>query len=203
MKRLVSFLIITSLLMVTFPLYAIMADMPVYGDANGDGNVDIHDCINLAQHLAKISGTKIDGHELNNVDMNRDDHVDIMDLVILLQYITDTDHHDFPEIGSHSEITEETFAPDTEIPDFNQIDAGTIYLNAVAAAGKVYDDAIDYASDTFDTAVEGIQLSSGEYKEFLDTYRKAVNDARNAYNNALDDARSGYEAATGLSNLDN
>lgn len=198
-------LIITLLATAVFPAYVITANTLMVGDVNEDGYINIHDCIKIAQHLAKIPGMELSVQENINADVNGDSNVDIMDLVILLQYVTNTDRYGFskPDV-TYAELCEESastesvkagFASEPDIP-VNAIEAGEAYLTAVAAAGNAYDAAATYAREIFETAIAGMQWGSKDYNELLNIYREAVNIARKTYDSMLDAALAAYEAAT-------
>ena len=62
--------------------------IPAWGDANGDGEVDILDAITVAQY------TIDDSVELLYVaDVNRDDEIDILDAITIAQYTIDDNTH--------------------------------------------------------------------------------------------------------------
>ena len=59
----------------------------IYGDANGDGKIDIVDLLKTQKHILKVNNQK--GAYLKALDVNKDGTVDIVDLLLIQKDILD------------------------------------------------------------------------------------------------------------------
>ena len=64
-------------------------DLPIiiYGDIDGSGKIDKDDITALQKHL--IRSSILGGPYLRAADVNHDEAVDIMDMIRLIQYVSD------------------------------------------------------------------------------------------------------------------
>ena len=63
----------------------------LWGDANQDGVVDIHDLIRIAQHIARVPGMELTGDGLIAADVFFDGLINTSDLIHLAQYLASAD----------------------------------------------------------------------------------------------------------------
>ena len=69
-------------------LYAVWEEIPlIYGDIQGDGEVDVSDVIFTLQLLASGDMTELTERERNSADVNCDDSIDVSDVIRILQYL--------------------------------------------------------------------------------------------------------------------
>ena len=88
-KRVISCVMTAALLVTTIPFPAIAKTSGnLYGDANGDGKIDLLDALAIDRYLA---GTAEDNFQSANADVNHDSVVDSKDSMILKKYLAEWD----------------------------------------------------------------------------------------------------------------
>lgn len=88
-KRVISCVMTAALLVTTIPFPAIAKTSGnLYGDANGDGKIDLLDALAIDKYLA---GTTEDNFQSANADVNHDSMVDSKDSMILKKYLAEWD----------------------------------------------------------------------------------------------------------------
>ena len=88
-KRVISCVMTAALLVTTIPFPAIAKTSGnLYGDANGDGKIDLLDALAIDKYLA---GTTDDNFQSANADVNHDSMVDSKDSMILKKYLAEWD----------------------------------------------------------------------------------------------------------------
>lgn len=85
--KIISVMVCVTLLAVSFALFSVSADeKPILkGDVNGDGSLDVCDCVKIINHVDGVS--ILTGAALERADVNSDGEVNRNDAVRLARYI--------------------------------------------------------------------------------------------------------------------
>ena len=85
-KRILSLMLTFSILLSMAPLTALAQDHILYGDADGDGTVDMSD-VNLMEQYIEGDGEAQTSIHFNEADVNADDAVNSDDVALVKEYL--------------------------------------------------------------------------------------------------------------------
>ena len=96
LKRIISAGLAAALVITAIPLTSMAKTSGnIYGDANGDGEIDLKDALSIKYHIAEKEPS---GFKFVNADVNVDSAVDLKDLLMLKKYLAEWDIHLGPEL---------------------------------------------------------------------------------------------------------
>lgn len=97
-KRILCFILAFTMLLSLLPVSALAAESRrLYGDVNGNGNIDLLDMLILKLYIAEENPT---GFVFENADVNCDNTADMIDLLMLKKYLAEWDIKLGPELSS-------------------------------------------------------------------------------------------------------
>ncbi len=95
-KRLLSFLLAAAMLLSALPLAVFAKPSEIlFGDVNGDGEIDLNDVLMLRRYIAEENPS---GFRFENADVNADTEADMTDLLMIKKYLAEWDIQLGPEL---------------------------------------------------------------------------------------------------------